>query len=218
MGGRRPARPAEWAVRQLSEKFRELKRDFETAANEFARGYPQFVEERKRALNGLFNASDYPPVAQIREKLKLDMTILPFPDSADFRADLDDETVADIRREIEETSIRVAADTLRHTAQRIADTVGHMAEKLKEYNSGSKGKNDKRNFFLNSLVDNVRDLAELLPAFNLTNDPKLAAIAKRISKELCAEDAAELRKNDAARESVKKSADEIVKAVSQFLA
>lgn len=146
------------------------------------------------------------------------MTILPFPDSADFRADLDDETVADIRREIEETSIRVAADTLRHTAQRIADTVGHMAEKLKEYNSGSKGKNDKRNFFLNSLVDNVRDLAELLPAFNLTNDPKLAAIAKRISKELCAEDAAELRKNDAARESVKKSADEIVKAVSQFLA
>jgi hypothetical protein len=203
---------------KFSEKFRKLKREFDTAADDFARDYPQYIAERKVALNGLFSEADYPPVEQIRSKFKLDMTILPFPDSADFRADLDDDTVADIKRELEQTTARVGNDTLRHTAERITEAVGHMAEKLREYNSGNLGKDGKRNFFLNSLVDNVRDLAELLPAFNLTDDPKLNAITKRILKELCAEDAAELRKNDAARESVKKSADEIVKAVSQFLA
>jgi hypothetical protein len=58
----------------------------------------------------------------------------------------------------------------------------------------------------------------LLPAFNLANDPKLTAITLRIQKELCAEDASVLRKNDDARLSVQKSADEIVAAVSGMFA
>jgi hypothetical protein len=203
---------------QFSEQFRKLKREFDVAADEFARDYPQFIVERKAKLNGMFNESDYPPVDQIRSKFKLDMTILPFPDSDDFRADLDDDTVADIKREIEETSARVADDTTRHSARRILEVVGHMATKLKEYNPGEASNGGKRSFFLSSMVENVRELAELLPALNITNDPKLAAIIKRISQELCAEDACDLRKNDDARASVKKSADEIVKAVSQFLA
>ena len=203
---------------QFSEQFRKLKREFDVAADEFARDYPQFIVERKAKLNGMFNESDYPPVDQIRSKFKLDMTILPFPDSDDFRADLDDDTVADIKREIEEASARVADDTTRHSARRILEVVGHMATKLKEYNPGEAANGGKRSFFLSSMVENVRELAELLPALNITNDPKLAAIIKRISQELCAEDACDLRKNDDARASVKKSADEIVKAVSQFLA
>jgi len=201
---------------KFTDEFRRLKREFEAAADEFARGYPQFVEERKRALNGLFDRDDYPPVLEIRSKFKLDMTILPFPEAADFRSDLDDETVADIKREIAEMSDRVIDDAMRHTARQIVETVGHMAEKLKEYKSGDEGA--PRKFFFNSLVDNVRELADLLPAFNLTDDPKLNSITRRIKKELCAEDASELRTNDVARESVQKSADEIVKAVSQFLA
>jgi hypothetical protein len=34
---------------------------------------------------------------------------------------------------------------------------------------------------MGSLVDNVRDLAELLPGFKLTNDPKLVAITNSIA-------------------------------------
>jgi hypothetical protein len=202
---------------KFSDEFRKLKREFEQAANEFADGYPRFVEERKHALNGLYNESDYPDVSEIRAKFKLEMTILPFPDAADFRSDLDEDTVDDIRREIAETSSRVVDDAMRHTAEQIIGVVGHVGTKLKEYNAGAKG-NGKRSFFLDSLIDNVRDLVDLLPAFNLTEDPKLTQIIARIQKELCAEDAGELRKNDAARESVQKSADEIVAAVSQFLA
>jgi hypothetical protein len=200
---------------KFSDEFRKLKREFEQAANEFADGYPRFVEERKRALNGLYNESDYPDVSEIRSKFRLEMTILPFPDADDFRSNLDEDTVADIKAEIAETSSRVVDDAMRHTAKQIINMVGHMSEKLKEYKTGGDG---KRKFFLNSLVDNVRELAELLPAFNLTEDPKLTEIIARIQRELCAEDAGELRTNDAARESVQKSADEIVAAVSQFLA
>jgi hypothetical protein len=200
---------------KFTDSFRVIKRDFQIAADEFERDYSGFVEERKRSLNGLFNAKDYPDPSEIRSKFRLELTVLPFPDADDFRSNLDDDTVADIKREIAETSGNVIDNAMKHTASQIIDLVGHMAAKLHEYKSNKPG---ERKFFMDSLVDNVRDLAELLPAFNLTDDPKLTRITKRIAKELCAEDAKELRQNDAAREAVAKSADEIVAEVSKFLA
>src|SRR5262245_26676583 len=89
---------------KFSDEFRKLKREFNEAADRFARAYPSFVEERRAALNGLFDPTDYPAAGEIRDKFQLEMSVMPFPDADDFRSDLDDETVADIKREIEETS------------------------------------------------------------------------------------------------------------------
>jgi hypothetical protein len=199
---------------KFSDEFRVLKRDFNTAADKFAREYPSFVEQRKKELNGLFNADDYPSPSQIRSKFNLDLTVLPFPDADDFRADLDDDTVADIKRELAETSKHVVSKAMECTAQQIVETVGHMATKLSEYKTGGPGEH----IFRDSLVNNVRELAELLPAFNLTDDPKLTKITNRIVKELCAEDAAVLRTNDDVRKAVQKSADDIVAAVGGMFA
>jgi hypothetical protein len=198
---------------KFTDTFRDLKREFNAAADKFCADYPAFIQERKQALNGAFKASDYPSVDTIRAKFRLELTVMPFPDAADFRSDLDDNVVADIRAEIAATSDKVVDDAMKYTANQIIELVGHMATKLKEYKTNEPG---TKKFFLNSLVDNVRDLADLLPAFNLTNDAKLDAITKRIKQELCAEDAQALRDNDAARESVAKSADEIVAEVSKF--
>jgi hypothetical protein len=116
-------------------------------------------------MNGAFNEKDYPAAAEIRSKFALDMKVLPFPDADDFRSDLDDDTVADIKREIGETAGKVVDDAMKATADQIVELVGHMAAKLHEYKTNKQ----------------------------------------------------ELRKNDAAREAVAKSADEIVAEVSKFL-
>jgi hypothetical protein len=206
---------------KFATEFRKLKREFDEAADEFADGYPRFVKERRIALNGLFNASDYPPVETIRDKFKLATKTFPVPEADDFRSDvLDADTVEDIRRELGETSNVVMAEAMKHTAKQITDVVGHMADKLKEYGKGGHNKKTgkkERSFFSYSLVDNVRELADLLPAFNLDNDPDLDAIAKRIKKELCAEDAKKLRDDDNVRKSVAKSADDILKDVESLL-
>jgi hypothetical protein len=199
---------------KFSDEFRVLKRDFNAAADRFAKAYPKFVEDRKRALNGMFNAADYPTPSEIRSKFKLDLVVLPFPDAEDFRADLDDDTLADLKRDLQETSQEVASKAMVNTAQQVIETVGHMATKLKEYKSGKPGEH----IFRDSLVNNVRELAELLPAFNLTENPKLTAITKRIIKELCAEDAVVLRENDDVRQAVQKSADQIVSEVGALFA
>lgn len=193
---------------KFSNEFRLLKREFNEAADRFAADYPSFVEERRRELNGLFNAADYPSADTIRSKFRFELTILPFPDSTDFRSDLDEDTVAEIRQQLEETTRDAVSKAMEHTGQRIIETVGRMAEKLREYKT-TEGK-----CFRDSLVENVRELHELLPAFNLTSDKKLTAITNRIAKELCVEEAATLREDDNVRAVVQKSADEIVAAVS----
>lgn len=199
---------------KFAEEFRKLKREFDVAADAFCREYPTFVEERKRALNGLFNESDYPAADMIRDKFKLEHKTFPVPDADDFRSDvLDQDTIEDIRRELEATSESVLEGAMKDTAEKIGEVVGRMAEKLKSYGTAD----GKKNFFTGSLVDNVRELADLLPAFNLTNDPNLDAIAGRIKRELCVEDAKELRENEVARATVQKSADSILKDVESLL-
>lgn len=199
---------------KFSNEFRVLKREMAAAADKFAAAYPSLIAERKAKLNGMFNEADYPSAKDIRAKFNLDLTILPLPDVADFRADLDADTLADIKAEMSRTSGDVVENCMKATGAQIIETVGHMAAKLKEYKTGKPG--EGRKFFLDSLVENVRELAELLPAFNLTEDPRLDALTKRISKELCAEDAPVLRENDDLRADVAKSADDIVKEVEKF--
>jgi hypothetical protein len=61
---------------------------------------------------------------------------------------------ADIRRELKETSHQVLQDAMKDTVKQITETVGHMAEKLREYGNKERG---KRSFFFDSLIDSVRD-------------------------------------------------------------
>jgi hypothetical protein len=197
-------------------QFREIKRDFHTAADDFCRDYPIFVEEAKQRLNGLWKAEDYPSADEIRTKFKLDLTFMPLPEADDFRSDvLDADTVADIRAEITAASEQAEVRSTRDTVDQITKVVGHMAKKLGEYKTNGEG--EGRKFFTDSLVANVRELADLLPAFNLQDDPALTAITERIKHELCAEEAPVLRNNDDVRAVVQKSAEEILADVSRFM-
>jgi len=201
---------------KFASEFRAIKRGFDEAVDEFVANYPDAIRERKRALNGLFNAKDYPPLEEIRSKFKLAVKTLPVPDADDFRSDvLDADTVEDIRRELAESADAVLDDAMKDSARQIVEVVGHMSRKLKEFDANEKA--GTRSFFTASLVNNVRELAELLPAFNFTNDPKFDAVVERINKELCAEDSDALRDNENARKSVRKSADSILEDVSALL-
>jgi hypothetical protein len=161
----------------------------------------------------LFDENDYPSVNVIRDKFKLDTKVFPVPEADDFRSDvLDADTIEDIKRELTETSDKVLTDAMIDTKEALIKVVGHMSERLASFKKG-----ERTGSFQDSLVENVRELAELLPAFNLTNDPAFDELAKRIQKELCVEDAKTLREDEDVRASVKKSADDILKDVSSLL-
>ena len=116
---------------KFSEQFRTIKRDFEIAADKFAAAYPAHVAERKQALGSLFNASDYPSASEIRSRYSMKYDVMPFPDADDFRSDLDDDTVAEIKEQLRETTDSVVSNAMQHTAQQIRDTVGHIVDEAR---------------------------------------------------------------------------------------
>lgn len=199
-------------------KLKKLEHTFNEEADEFARVYPRHVDAARRRLNGMFNEADYPAASNIRDRFAFELKILPCPDKDDFRCDLAAEHAADIRADVEARMKKALDDAMGDVFTRINDTVGHMAARLKEYKPAAGTRKKAEGIFRDSLVQNVRDLVELLPAFNLTNDPRLDKITDRIKRDLCPTDAQILRDNKKARESVASAADAILAQVSAFAA
>jgi hypothetical protein len=198
-------------------KMRELRHEFENEVEKFCTRYPISVAERKVELNGMFRPADYPSVREIRDRFAFGVEMFNVPDVTDFRVSIGEEHVADLRIQIEESTRRCLAGAMRDVHERILETVGRMSSKLKAYKPATE--DDKaEGVFRDSLVENVRDLAELLPAFNLTDDAKLVAIIEKMKARLCEHDADELRDNDGARKSVAKAADDILRDVQAFMA
>jgi len=197
--------------------MRELRLKHEAARDEFLKEYPRLVEERKAELKNLFNAGDYPSVEFLRPRFYFEVRLLPIPVASDFRVELADAQLDKAKADLEANMKGVLDDAMKDTRQQIVVAVGAMAEKLKNFDPDASSRKD-RGIFHQSLVDNMRELVELLPAFNLTEDPKLTKVIARMQKELCNEEAKELRENEDVRKVVQKSAEEILADVSNFLA
>jgi len=197
--------------------MRGLRGEFEAAVAGFAAGYADFVDEARIRLNGMFRAEDYPAPDDIAARFGFEHVLQPLPAAGDFRVTVSDADAAKIRADIEARTNAAVEAAVRDVFQRIGETVGHMAEKLAEYKPAEDG-NRATGIFRDSLVENVRDLAELLPSLNVTESPELARIAERMKAELCGHDAAELRDNESARQDVAAKAAAIAEHVSTFMA
>lgn len=204
---------------EFARKMQEFRQQFESAADEFQSDYPNLVSDARLRLNGMFDERDYPSQREIRRRFEFDVAILPCPDTTanDFRIALSNEHAEDIRRDIERRMENALHRAEEDTAARILDVVGHMADRLSSYKP-KKGTKKAEGIFHDSLVENVRDLAKLLPAFNLANDPKLAKITAQIEHQLCKHDAEALRDDPAMRKIVAASADDILASVKAFMA
>lgn len=167
-----------------SSEMRKLRNQFDAAADTFSAKYPEYMADANSRLNGMFNADDYPAPSEIRGTFHIDIKILPCPDAADFRVDLAEEHAADIRTDVEARMREALKEAMNEPVRRIMETVGHMAERLRAYKPSTQKGERTEGAFRDSLVENVRDLVGLLPAFNLTGDRALTTLTERIAGEV----------------------------------
>lgn len=200
-----------------SAKMASFRHRHESAVAEFLASYSQHIAEAPARLGTLFNAADYPPAAEIGKRFAFHVAPFAVPDSGDFRCDLDPAQQAEIKAAMQAELAGATAAAMRETWDRLLEVVGHMAGKLTESRVTAKGE-DAAPIFRDSLVENVKEIADLLPAFNFTGDPIMNDMADRLQAELCAHSASDLRDSDALRADTAKAAQSILDDVMDYLA
>lgn len=199
-----------------SAAMRTVRQDFEEAAREFIAAYPGFREAARTRLGTMYQPADYPEVADVEARFSFSIRVMPLPDATDFRVALPQDVLDAIKADAAQDSRNALAGAMADVRARVVETVGRMAERLAAYKPATN--TDKaEGVFRDSLVDNVRELADVLPSFNLTGDAGFAALIERIRGQLCGLDAAALRNDPAARAETAAAAAAIVADVSDFM-
>lgn len=200
--------------------FRVRKQKLDALLTDFAANYPDYVEQEKKRLNGMFDPADYPTVAQINRKFGWDCVYTDMPREPDFRITLADEEqarlVAEAQAHAKATFDAAINNAMGDVFRRIADVVGKMSDRLGSY-SVDPATGKVQNPFRDSLVENVKELVALLPKLNVTDDPAVETLATEMTAKLASVHPDALRASDKLRESVKQSADEILAKVSAYL-
>jgi hypothetical protein len=136
----------------------------------FLQVYPQYIEQVRPELNGLFREDDYPAADKLRKKFGVKLEILPIPTGNDFRVQMSAEEQARVAREIDANVRQSLTRGTEDLWKRLREVVSHMVDRL----------NEPESRFHATLVTNVFDLVELLPRLNVNGDAELNRLAEQI--------------------------------------
>ena len=92
--------------------------------------YPRLKQAAKRELNGMYNETDYP--TNIATKFGVDVVIMPLPDSQDFRASLSDDTVSDIKKDIQAELQKSTQLAMREPYERLYGHISRIVMRLSD--------------------------------------------------------------------------------------
>lgn len=191
---------------EFADKMRSLKDEFDLAVQVFLTDYLDLKERARIELNGTFNEADYPSLAVLSEKFGVKMAVLPFPDASQFGVELPDNVLTGLRTEIDQHVLTSIATANSDLVGRLYEAVSQMASRL--YASG--------NVRLD-VANNVRDLCELLPKLNFSNDPKLTHILEQARTHLAVHTGSDLKLSNALRSQVASKAHEIEELMAAFM-
>jgi len=201
---------------QYSETMRRIQQEWETAVDTFCANYPQFVQDARVKLNGLFNEADYPKLAEIRGKFSFKFEVLPVPAADDFRVNLGDAEITRIKTQIADAAEQQMQRAMRDVWQRMHDVIAAMSDRLKVFKRNPDGSTEHP--FRDTLVSNITDLLDIIPVLNLTSDPAITQFADEMRAGLTKYSAQQLRDAEYARTDTAARADEILNKMAAFIA
>ena len=153
--------------------FRKEKSEWEFLVNQFVDAYDGLVLDAQRILGSLYSDADYPSKQDIAKKFRMDLAVFPVPTN-DFRCQIGDDELTRIQQDVEQRVKVAQTQAMNDVWNRLFERVKHMAEKLA----------DPKAIFRDTMVENTRELCELLPRLNFMDDPALEQMRQDVEASL----------------------------------
>lgn len=166
------------------------KREALTALDAFIAEYPDLVIQARANLGGLADA-DYPDAVEVKRHFRVAFDFEPIPAGAAFRG-LPDHMIDKLSRNLAERQKRMLGAATKAMWEEVGTRVRHVVGRL----------SDPEARFKVSTIESARELAVLLPGWNVTNDPRAHEIAYDIDRMLAGVDADAIRKDETVRKEV----------------
>jgi hypothetical protein len=207
---------------------RKAKQDFDAAVDTRCNTYDKklksgsFEKERKAAMGKLYSQGDYPTVEAYRSMFSYEVETVPIPDEADFRMDIAEEEIERLSAEMNEHHKKLEEVAMDDLWQRTYTVVQKLRDKCvadrKVKVNGKRAKTEiKPAIFRDTLVENIKELCQLLPKLNIKGDEKLDNMARDIERELTQASAAELRDDKKVRKQTAEKAEDILDRMGAFM-
>ena len=177
--------------------------EFEKACKDFYAAYPTLKAEAQKKLGGLYDPEEYPEDQSISEKFKVEVSYMPMPDVKDFRTEISETEKKNFQRKMKE----VEGAAMRECWERMHKVTKLAAERLAQPDA----------IFRDSLIENIRDMANLMPMLNVSNDKSLEKSRREILDVVSGFSPDELRENADARDKASKELADIEAKMSAFM-
>ena len=182
----------------------------------FIEDYDDYVDQARLDLGKLFRIEDYPSKEALQGKFAIRFRITPVPDADHFIAKL-----ALRRHRPGEARHRAphrgaAHDAVGDLYRRLGEAVERVSDRLQEDENG------KPLVFRNSMIENIRDLVDVVPRLNIFADDQLARLCEQVKEKIAGVEPDALRPSKtfdpAARAQVKRDADNLAEKFAGYFA
>lgn len=177
---------------------------FDSKVTQFIEQYPNLVLAAERSLGDLFNPADYPSIDEVRSKFGFRLVFSPVPESDDFRIDVGNSELAELREQYESAYESRVHEAMQVAWDKLHDVLTTMSEKLTE------PEGEKPKLFHGTFVSNITDMCQLLTHLNITNNPELEMARRELERAIANVDVDDIRSDPGLRVDLKARVDEVL--------
>jgi hypothetical protein len=184
----------------------EHKREFDTMVENFITYYPTLISTQAFKLGDMFNREDYPSVDDVARRFNFSVSYLPVPEAGDFRVDIGQEAVEELRKQYDEAYARRWDNAVNDIKQRLLGGLNHLSDRLSPNEDG------ERKRFRNNILEEFADTISTVRALNITKDEAIYALIDQSEKVIANITVDDVKESDAVREDVRSKVDSILDA------
>lgn len=181
-----------------------LEKEYWDLVNQFLPAYSTKISAAAFQLGTLFNRDEYPEVDKVQEKFGLSVKYTPVPESGDFRVDIGNEGMEELKAQYEEMYASNVGKVTQDAWDRLYKVLNQLSFGLRTNEDGTKGK------IYESVLDNASDLCEILQHLNVSGDTQLEAMRSRLQDSLCGIEVEDIKKSDYVRGTLKQDVDSLL--------
>ena len=182
----------------------------------FIEDYDENVEQARQDLGKLFRIEEYPSREALQGKFAIRYRIIPVPEADHFMAKLASDDTDRVKRDIERHVSEQLHGAIGDLYRRMGEAVERVSDRLKEDENG------KPLVFRNSMIENIRELVDVVPRLNIFGDEGLARLCEEVKDKIANVDPDTLRPSKVydpmVRRQVKRDADALREQFAGYFA